>query len=64
MDASDATYYTASFASLVGVIVAASTIDDLSFIFGIIAAWYEVLMDYIFPSIFILCALQLKGKNQ
>ena len=50
------TYYFVCFTSLVGIIIAAIAVDDLSFVFGMIAACSESLLNFVLPGSFFLSA--------
>ena len=49
---SDLTYYSVCFLFLSAIITSAIMIDDLTFIFGMIAACSESLLNFVFPGLF------------
>jgi hypothetical protein len=56
-DCDDKTYYGVVFGFLGCIIAAALTINDLSLIFGMIAAFSESMLNFILPGLFFLNAL-------
>ena len=56
-DCDEKTYYTVCFIYIMGVSLGACVCNDLSAIFGVIAACYGTLMDYIFPGLFFLSGM-------
>ena len=55
-DSSTSLYLRVCFAFLAGVVAGACSIDDLSFVIGIIAAWNESMLNFLFPGLFFLYA--------
>ena len=49
---SDFTYYSVCFLFLSSIIASAILIDDLTIVFGMIAAWSESLLNFVFPGLF------------
>ena len=51
---SDRTYYGVCFTFLTAIIISAILIDDLTFVFGMIAACSESLLNFVFPGLFFI----------
>lgn len=63
-DTDDLTYNTVVLVGAVGIAYFACIIDDLSFVFGVMAAFSEALLDNILPGIiFILAVRHVKHKR-
>ena len=54
----DKTYYCVCFAFLFGVVYGACTSSDLTFFIGILSAFYESAMSFIFPGMFYFCSMK------
>ena len=63
----DKTYYTLSIAYATAIVIGALCIDDLTFIFGMIAAFSESMLNFVFPSLIMLVGArhltEENGKN-
>ena len=62
-DCDDKTYYGVCFSFISFIALCACVCNDLSAIFGVIAACYGTLMDYIFPGLFFLSSLRYLDQN-
>ena len=58
---SNLTYYTVCFTFLSAIILSAILIDDLTFIFGMIAACSESLLNFVFPGLFFIIGARKKS---
>jgi len=65
-DCDDKTYYGVCFGFLSCIVISAIMLDDLSFIFGMIAAFSESMLNFVLPGLFFLTALsyvQVESKG-
>ena len=53
-DCDDYTYYAVTISYLLAIVVAAVYIDDLTLVFGFIAAFSESMFNFVFPGLFFL----------
>lgn len=60
---SDSAYYKVCFIFLVIAIAGACSISNLSFVFGMIGAWNETLLNYVFPGLFYLKACKVAAEG-
>jgi hypothetical protein len=59
----DKTYYIVTFAFLFAICAAALSLDDLSLIFGMIAAFSESMLNFVLPGLFYMTGLAFIGDN-
>lgn len=62
-DCDDFTYYSVVFGFLAAIVAAAFVINDLSLIFGLIAAFSESMLNFILPGLFFLNGLMYLGVD-
>ena len=55
-DSSTSLYLKTCLLFIAGVVAGACAINDLSFVFGMIAAWNESMLNFVFPGLFFLSA--------
>ena len=53
-DTDNFTYYAVSITFITSIVLMAIIIDDLTFLFGIIAAFSESMLNFVFPGLFYL----------
>ena len=63
VDTDDFTYTTVVLVYTIGIAIFACLIDDLSFIFGVMAAFSETLLDNILPGIIFILAVKYKKER-
>ena len=57
-DCDDKTYYSVCFGFLLAIITSAILIDDLTFVFGMIAAFSESMLNFVFPGLFYIIGMK------
>merc|ERR1712086_763613 len=62
-DCDDETYYSVCFCFISFLIIGAINIDDLTFIFGMIAAFSESMLNFVFPGLFFLIGSHYYKQN-
>ena len=60
----DKTYYLVTFLFLFSICVAALALDDLSLIFGMIAAFSESMLNFVLPGLFFMTGLAFIGDTE
>lgn len=62
-DCDSKTYYGVTFTFLTCIVLAALSLDDLSLIFGMIAAFSESMLNFVLPGLFFLTGLAYVGED-
>lgn len=57
------TYYFVSFTFLLAIITSAIVIDDLTIVFGMIAAFSESMLNFVFPGLFFIIGAKSRKKS-